>query len=81
MASRAEITFAPRLLGAAEAAAYLGVSTGTLRALPIPRRTLGARRLYDRIDLDRYASDLPYEGEAADRDEVSECDRLFGLGG
>lgn len=75
---RAEISFAPRLLGAAEAASYLGVSATTLRGLPIPRRVLGGRKLFDRLDLDRYASDLPYEGEAT---EVDECDRLFGVAG
>lgn len=79
MAGRTDITYAPRLLGAADAAAYLGVSPTTLRALPIPRRVLGGRRLFDRLDLDRYASDLPYEGEGAG-DEVDACDRHFGLG-
>ncbi len=78
MGARAEIAFSPRLLGASEAAAYLGVSASTLRSLSIPRRILGGRRLFDRIDLDRYASDLPYEGEAS---EVDECDRHFGLTG
>lgn len=79
MGARAEITFAPRLLGAAEAAAYLGVSASTLRNLAIPRRILGGRRLFDRLDLDRYASDLPYDGQPEDTDEVDECDRHFGL--
>lgn len=78
MTARAEISYAPRLLGAAEAAAYLGVSPTTLRGLPIPRRVLGGRRLFDRLDLDRYASDLPYEG-AHSASEVDECDRLFGV--
>lgn len=76
MPARAEINYAPRLLGLPEAAAYLGISATTLRGLAIPRRALGGRRLYDRIDLDAYASDLPYEGEAS---EVDECDRHFGL--
>ncbi|WP_225028984.1 helix-turn-helix domain-containing protein [Xinfangfangia pollutisoli] len=68
--------FAPRLLPAPEAAHYLGVSETMLRGLGLPRRVLGAKRLFDRLDLDRYASDLPYEGQA---DEVAECDRLFGV--
>lgn len=75
MGARAEITFAPRLLGAAEAAAYLGVSASTLRGLPIPRRVLGGRRLFDRLDLDRYASDLPYDG---DEPEENTCAGRFG---
>lgn len=78
MGARAEISYAPRLLGQTEAAAYLGVSATTLRGLPIPRRVLGGRRLFDRIDLDAYASTLPYEGET---DAVTECDNLFGARG
>lgn len=69
--------FVPRLLPAPQAAHYLGVSETTLRGLGLPRRHLGGKRLYDRLDLDRYASDLPYEGQAVD--EVDECDRHFGL--
>ena len=37
------------------------------------------RKLFDRLDLDRYASDLPYDGQPEDTDEVEECDRHFGL--
>lgn len=58
--------FAPRLMPAPAAAHYLGVSESTLRTLDIPRRALGAKRLYDRRDLDRYADSLPIEGESAD---------------
>jgi hypothetical protein len=78
MTARSALTFPPRLLGQAEAAAYLGISATTLRGLPIPRRMLGGRLLYDRIDLDAHASALPYEGEEAG---ASECDRAFGIGG
>jgi len=77
MTARAAITFAPRLLPAPEAAAYLGVSPATLRGLPIPRRALGGKRLYDRLDLDAYASDLPYEGQGGDEQS---CDEIFGIG-
>lgn len=72
------ITYQPRLLPAAEAAAYLGVSVTTLRGLAIPRRVMGGLRLFDRLDLDRYASELPYEGE---KSEVDACDSLFGVKG
>lgn len=75
--TRHDPAFAPRLLPAPEAAHYLGVSESTLRGLGLPRRMLGAKRLFDRLDLDRYASDLPYEGQA---DEVAACDSLFGVG-
>lgn len=77
MNARAELTFAPRLLGVSEAAAYLGVSATTLTSLPIPRRVLGRRRLFDRLDLDRYASDLPYEGAEP---EINTCEGKFGRG-
>lgn len=75
MSARAEIAFAPRLLGATEAAAYLGVSATTLRTLDLPRRVMGGRRLFDRLDLDAYASALPYEG---DEPEVDTCAGKFG---
>lgn len=57
------LDFTPRLMPAPQAAHYLGISVGTLRSLQIPRKILGAKRLYDRHDLDRYASELPAEGE------------------
>lgn len=76
MGKHAPITYQPRGLGAAEAAAYIGVSVTTLMGLGIPRRMLGDRRLFDRLDLDAYMSSLPYEGEV---DEVGECDNLFGV--
>ena len=67
------ITFAPRLLPAPDAAAYLGVSATKLRDLPIPRKMLDGKRLYDRLDLDAYASALPTEGE-----EENTCNGAFG---
>ncbi len=53
----------PLLMPAPVAAQYIGVSVSTLRTLEIPRRMLGAKRLYDRRDLDAYANDLPYDVE------------------
>ena len=58
-----DLSFPPRLMGASEAAAYIGTSPTTLRTLPIPRKVQGSRRLYDRLDLDAYAASLAYEGE------------------
>ncbi len=75
MTARASIAFAPRLLPAPAAAAYLGVSPTTLRGLSIPRRMLGGKRLYDRLDLDAFASDLPTEGED---DKPDSCDAAWG---
>ncbi|MDD9727189.1 helix-turn-helix domain-containing protein [Roseovarius sp. SK2] len=56
--------FPPLLMPAPAAAHYLGLSESTLRTLELPRRVVGAKRLYDRRDLDRWADGLPYEGEA-----------------
>lgn len=52
-----------RLYRPAAAASYLGISEGTLRTLPIPRKELGIMRFYDRADLDAFADSLRYEGE------------------
>lgn len=68
-------SFAPLLLPAPAAAFYLGVSPSTLRGLPIPRKELGGKRLYDRRDLDAFADDLRYEGDGG----ANSCDGLFGL--
>ncbi|WP_211299443.1 helix-turn-helix transcriptional regulator [Pukyongiella litopenaei] len=54
--------FPPRLMPAPAAAHYIGVSESTLRTLNLPRRKLGAKRVYDRADLDAYADALPYDG-------------------
>lgn len=53
--------FPPLLMPAPAAAHYLGVSESTLRVLGLPRRVIGAKRLYDRRDLDAWADSLPYE--------------------
>lgn len=67
--------FPPRLMPAPVAAHYLGVSVSTLRTLAIPRRELGAKRVYDKADLDAYADSLPYnEGGTA---EENSCEGLF----
>ncbi|MCW1932653.1 helix-turn-helix domain-containing protein [Pararhodobacter zhoushanensis] len=79
MTARASITFAPRLLPVAEAAAYLGISPSKLRELQIPRRMLGGKRVFDRMDLDRFASDLPYEGDDQSKRDEAACDQAFGI--
>jgi hypothetical protein len=59
------LEFTPRLMPAPQAAHYLGVSMSTILTLDIPRKELGRKRLYDRIDLDAYADTLATEGESA----------------
>lgn len=75
MPTRPSSTYAPRLLAAPRAAEYLGVSESKLRALPISRKVLDGKRLYDRLDLDAYADALRNENEA---EEPNTCDKLFG---
>lgn len=66
---------------ASQAAHYLGVSVSKLRTLAIPRRICGAKRLYERRDLDEYADSLPYEGsvstEGPEAQVAQECDEIF----
>ncbi|OUS33189.1 hypothetical protein A9Q94_19985 [Rhodobacterales bacterium 56_14_T64] len=75
--------FTPRLLPSPAAAAYLGVSESMLRKLGIPRKEQGAKRLYDRTDLDAHADELPYEGQPDNVDieeqAVNACDDAFGV--
>ena len=74
MTTRPEIT--PRLMPAPLAASYLGVSASTLRKLDLPRKTLGAKVLYERADLDAYADSLPYIRETAG--DTTCADRVWG---
>lgn len=53
--------FMPLLLTSPQAAFALGVSESTLRTLNLPRRMLGAKRLYDARDLIAYVDKLEYE--------------------
>jgi hypothetical protein len=73
------LAFPPRLMAAPEAAQYIGVSTSTLRTLGLPRRILGAKRLFDRLDLDAFASALPVEGDDGESGGVNSCDAAFGI--
>lgn len=70
------LTFAPRLLPAPKAAAYLGVSETTPRRLDLPCKIRGGKRLYDRLALDEFAYALPCEG---DEIETNTCDGRFGM--
>lgn len=72
-----DFAFTPRLLPAAKAAAYLGISESTLRTLNLPRRILGSKRLYDVLALDHYADSLTVEGEEIAL-EANTCRGKFG---
>lgn len=65
--------FPPRLMPSPQAAHYLGMSESMLRTLDLPRREMGAKRVYDKADLDAYADSLPYEAG-----RKNTCDALFG---
>jgi hypothetical protein len=78
-ANIAQLDLTPRLMKARHAAQYLGMSESTLRGLPIPRRQVGALRLYDRADLDAWADAQPYELDHGDREEANPCDAIFGM--
>lgn len=69
--------YAPLLMKAKDAAAYLGLSETKFRTLSISPRVHGGNRLFDRRDLDAFADSLPYdEGSAG---SVNQCDALFGI--
>ena len=70
--------FVPRLLPAPAAAHYIGVSESKLRLLPIRRKELDSKRLYDIRDLDAYADSLDYEG-SIEWNDCSEADDVFGV--
>lgn len=66
----------PRLMPAPLAAQYLGIGETTLRAKGPAAKKIGARTLYDRNDLDRWADalggqPLDESEEAAERAEVT----------
>lgn len=69
-----DLTFPPRLMQARLAAAYLGVSPTKFRTLGLPRKRIGGNVLFDRLDLDAYASAIEAEGEG----ETCEADKAWG---
>ena len=77
--NRAALPDWPRLMAAPLAAAYVGLSENTLRAVGPKPREIGRRRLYDRIDLDRWADRLGGQPltVAEQRAEASEIERRF----
>lgn len=79
MTARAALPDWPRLMGAPLAAAYIGLSETTLRAVGPRPREVGKRRLYDRIDLDRWADRLGGQPLTVQERvaEASEVERRF----
>lgn len=79
MGARADLPDWPRLMGEPLAASYLSIGVTKLREEgPAPKR-FGARRLYDRRDLDRWAdrlADQPLD-EAEEQEEAREIERRF----
>ncbi len=47
-----------------------------LRTLPIPRKALGSKKLYDRMDLDAFADQLEYDGHAGDHSVQDALDNI-----
>lgn len=70
-----DLTFPPRLMQARLAAAYLGMSPTKFRTLGLPRKRVGGNVLYDRLDLDAYASSLSTDGEEG----PCEADKVWGF--
>lgn len=58
MTARAALPNWPRLMCAELAAAYVGLGVTTLREKGPEPKEIGRRRLYDKIDLDRWADRL-----------------------
>lgn len=54
----------PRLMTAPIAARYLGISETKLRDLELPRKVLGGKRVFDRLELDAFINGLETEGES-----------------
>lgn len=79
-AQRPIIAYPPRLLPGVEAAKFLGVSETTLRGLGIRSVQIGRRRLWDRLDLEAYATDLHGDDDGVDPGEAAACDKRFGVG-
>ncbi|SDP39301.1 Helix-turn-helix domain-containing protein [Filomicrobium insigne] len=68
----------PRGLSRAEAAAYIGISPTTFDAMVKdgrmpPAKQIGARTVWDRLQLDRFFAELPdavVDGRPAEADDV-----------
>lgn len=68
-AKPADLPHWPRLLSREQAAAYVGLSVGSLRLIPVSPVRIGTRVLYDRCALDAYADTLVASGQTAASDE------------
>jgi Fe-S cluster biosynthesis and repair protein YggX len=77
--NRAALPNWPRLMAIDLASAYLGLSATTLRQKGPAPKEYGKRRLYDRIDLDRWADRLGGQplGVAERKAEARDVERRF----
>lgn len=69
-----------RLLSAADAAEYLGISPTTLKTLGIQAKSIGRRVMWDRVDLDRFVdrmTDQPIPAAEQGREQDDEEARFF----
>lgn len=58
----------PRCLSREQAARYLGIGRTLLKRIGPPPIRLGRRRVYDRVDLDRWLDDYKSRGRAVKED-------------
>ena len=79
MTARAALPDWPRLMSEPLAAAYVGIGTTMLRRNGPAPKAIGKRRLWDRIDLDRWADRLGGQPltVAEQRSEAAEVERRF----
>lgn len=70
MKERAPISPPIALFSETDAARFLGIGRSNLRSLALPRKKLGARRLYHIDDLIEFVDSLPYDGEEDENAET-----------
>ena len=71
------LDFPPRGMPAPQAAHYIGVSQSMLLTLGIPRKQLGGKFIYDRLDLDAFVDSLPIDGQQ--KEPGCGADEAFGV--
>ena len=70
MKERGPISLPVALLSESDAARFLGIGKSNLRSLGLPRKKLGARRLYYIDDLMEFVDSLPYDCEEEENAET-----------
>ena len=77
MSKKADAPGWPRLMSEAVAATYLSLSATTLRRLGVPSVRIGRRRLYDKMQLDRFADELGGRTDQGTTLTATEVERRF----